>query len=389
MQRRFVNPPFFSIILAILASSPAISEILLSALPPSGVLLLSVIGLLLVASMIFYRGDNVKTITIITCVPIYLSVYLNVLLIGDLQYGGFKLLTGLWFPIICYALTPKSLHLKGILLGVLIFASAVAVSAIFYKSYVGGFWQRPVRFGLLGSITFAWMMAAAMLVSIWLAVEENKRRYVMLSILFATLMLWSGSRGPTLLSLLVASAYVFYKRPAIVVKSFFVGVLAFFPVIILYPELLDNRILLIVSRLIDAAFELNLVEAWELLGLRGIYWGMAFASLTQWPFTGIGLGNFPQMWPNAVHIYPHNFVLEALSELGWVIGVILFSTILYRVIRKRNIVTLLAVQFGVFLLVSGDLSYARYMIFFLLLSGGVGRHFPSYPDFSQYKEEVA
>ena len=102
------------------------------------------------------------------------------------------------------------------------------------------------------------------------------------------------------------------------------------------------------------------------VGIRLDLYKQAFFLFVEKPFFGHGFGSWADI-SNTKFKYPHNIVLELMAETGF-IGLLFFILIIF-FSRGNNLQLNTISLFGVIaLLFSGDFSYFRYVLLFILLS---------------------
>ena len=244
------------------------------------------------------------------------------------------------------------------------FGLLILILTVFYK-FLFGFFDRSVRFFLNGPIVFGWMMGLMVILSSDSFFEDKKKRYVIFSALFMGGMIWSQSKGP-LLSLVCVYPFImhrhyaegrFGKKAAVLSLVLVVAAAA-----IAYDALRDSS-----SRL-GVFSSGNALEAEENYGSLGVRFEMLRdgLALAQDNFLwGIGVGNW-QSETGYIFKYPHNQHLEVLVEFGsinFLIYVVSVGLMMALSAKNYRYVALYFMVAGSF---SGDVSYLRYMMTFLL-----------------------
>lgn len=300
---------------------------------------------------------------------IYLSILFLYLFFssfyGDVAYGIEKLFLSIIAPL-CSLLLLNMIRISkdDFLESLMVVFVIVLVSAILWKINYG-FFFREVRFGFFGSITFGWMMSLASILSIVQYIANKKTINITYALAFTIAVFWSGSKGP-LLSLITIIFLV------ILINAKNKGKITFITLItLLYYygfEYLENfRAIRSLITLIDDPE--NYIEGVGSgsIGIRLEMYSQSYKIFINNLFFGIGFG----AWSNYVSIepflYPHNIVLEVASELG-IIGLLIVLVTLKRgyylsstIFKYLISYLLLAMMF------SGDFSYFRYIIFFIIV----------------------
>jgi len=112
-------------------------------------------------------------------------------------YGFNKVLVGLSLPISLVILASQISQIRiKILSGILFALQALLVLAILFKVMDGTFLRRSDYYGLIGSITFGWLMGMGLIISCML--KKN-----ILAIIFLLACFWSFSRGPLAAALII------------------------------------------------------------------------------------------------------------------------------------------------------------------------------------------
>lgn len=237
----------------------------------------------------------------------------------------------------------------------------VLLVTLLYKAAFG-FFNRGTRYFINGAIVFGWLMGVAALFALLLSFQRKKYRF--LFILFSVATVWSFSKGP-LVALAGMSALIIVLRTKQFKGFLFYAFLAVVLVYLLYlfqdvPPI--ARMFLVFRTDVDV-LDVGSVDARAAMVEASLpviakYWG-----------TGVGLGNWGQYvtWGGA--IYPHNIVVEMMTEVGlpvfalWAMFFVIsmwFATSTY---FAYPAIFLLAC--GLF---SGDMTYGR-MLMSMLSSG--------------------
>lgn len=235
-------------------------------------------------------------------------------------------------------------------------AVAVLLLTIAYKFHYG-FADRSVRYFINGPIVFGWMMGISALVTIFLASALRQRWYYALTVIFLVAIIWSGSKGP-LLAIMPAIGLLIYHagggaRAFILLSIFSAGLYTAY-----MEELLPERFY-VIDRLLLSQLNENDFGS---IGARVEMWRYSWVVFLDNPLLGTGLGNWPvqiNTHQDAVgyFVYPHNMVLELLTEHGLFItaAVLALLVIFYRRSSALGQAIFLMVLIG--LQFTGDASY--------------------------------
>ncbi|PRX26968.1 O-Antigen ligase [Meinhardsimonia xiamenensis] len=245
----------------------------------------------------------------------------------------------------------------------------VLVFTIIYKLHFG-FWDRSVRFFINGPIIFGWMMSIAALMCLYMNKNSGSFVYVFLFIIFLSSVLWTASKGP-LIALIISSS-LFFIRINLRVVSSILFIFAFMTITYNIIETIGEGVventlsrLSVIGRIID-----NNLEDGD-FGSVIIRMEMISISMSVFldnPLFGVGLGNWSfYSGLDSNMLYPHNVVMEILAETGIFGAIIIFSSFLYLWIRAESLGKLLAAMLLMEMSASGDMSYFRIPLSFLLL----------------------
>jgi len=221
--------------------------------------------------------------------------------------------------------------------------------------------DRTVRFFLNGPIVFGWLMVYASIMSITAFLALGSFYYLLFSGLFFCAVIWSASKGP-LLSFFsgIISLFLLTRRFALLWVSFFFILSAFF--LIRYGAMPDR--LASIERFL--LFENEQSDEGSVL-LRQHMWRSSLDIIRERPLLGTGLGNWYFYTPvfslaREVVYYPHNILLELLSEHGF-IGFFYILFLFFAILTSSSSMlsrTLMVCGFTG-LLFSGDLGYWHFL----------------------------
>ncbi|MFP3427017.1 O-antigen ligase family protein [Pseudoalteromonas sp. SIMBA_162] len=309
----------------------------------------------LLASIFFYFGTiNVRDLTNITFLYIPFAMVF-ILSSFDTQYQEYamaKLDGALFFGFISSILVAAFVRLSGFEGAVKSFIYTALVMlflTVIYK-LIFGFFDRNVRFFLNGPIVFGWLMSMAAIASLYNFFSLEKRFYLVSFFILFISVFWTFSKGP-ILSLLICCT--------ILISSFGLQkkVLKIISLMLLILFLILNSDVPQVNRIMMALDYSNNTEASHgSIGSRLELYLDTLRIISQNLWGGVGLGNW-QYYNQSNFIYPHNLILEILSELGVLLGggVLIYILLLfYKCPRELKLIMLfmfLALQF------SGDTTY--------------------------------
>lgn len=292
----------------------------------------------------------------------YFYLVISGLSSSDPPYGLQKAFLGLMTPLLCFEVFSKSKRTdQAVVDGLVLTVLLINIIAIPYKLRYG-FFIRAVNFGVLGPITFGWLNGMAFLVLILQRKKSLLKSFLSLS--FFLSILWTGSKGPLIASVLII---IFaYKR--VIGEKLKSKILVFigFLGIVLFLSIYGNEIRSIRSLMAYAeAGSGTQVASTQSINIRQFYLERSHALFVENPLFGVGFGG----WNNSNlvdHKYPHNLIYEVLAELG-VIGLIFLVLLL--IFFKYNTLLGYVGLFGIIaLMFSGDFSYLRYALLPLLFS---------------------
>lgn len=242
----------------------------------------------------------------------------------------------------------------------------VLILTVAYKLNFG-FFHRPVRYFLNGSIVFAWLMGLSFCLCLIVSkINTNlyyKEKLGKYTFIFLIAVFWGFSKGPILAALFVylianLSGRVKFKEFLIMFfVVFFLGYLLF-----LFKEEP------VISRMLNVFMNSGGVLETSSVNARYMMFSDTISLILKNPLLGVGLGEWGEYVSFGGAKYPHNFILEILSELGLIIGVLYFSFVLFFFIASDNRVKILVIFFVIVMSFSGDITYLRFLNFSLIFS---------------------
>lgn len=234
----------------------------------------------------------------------------------------------------------------------------VLVLTIFYRVALG-LEGRGDRFFLNGPNVFGWMMGLNAFLCVYFLTKRFDILYVLLLPVYVSAVFWTGSKGP-LIALLIPLIIICFKQilSPRMIASVAVAVYLLMQVVgALLPEGVFDRFWSI-SRLITGRLD---DQDFGSIGIRQVAWRESFDMFISNPFLGVGLGNWSHYSSSAIQ-YPHNFVLEALSEMGIVGGLVILGSVLFLFLKGNGVAKYTILFFAIALSFSGDLSYLRLLL---------------------------
>lgn len=299
---------------------------------------------------------------------ILLSFYLYLLVwsfAGDMSYGMSKAFLGLVVPLVCvWLLSLRQWTTKELIASIIFTSLLVLVVGIGYKT-IFGFYDRSVRFGLFGSITFGWVMSFGALASLFAYRYDRRVGSLALMFGFVVALLWSGSKGP-LISFAIVFCLLFVR-----LFSFYRIVCAcLFTIIVVYlakDYILASRAISTLVSVVSAQENYINESGYGSIGVRWQFYKSSLEMFKNNIFLGVGFGGWGGHTMYTHHYYPHNIFVEILSEAG-LLGLFFLILTLGKVLCVSTLFLRSLVFVSVFaLLFSGDFSYFRYPLFFILL----------------------
>lgn len=236
------------------------------------------------------------------------------------------------------------------------------VPTLVYK-YIFGFFQRDIRFLLNGANVFGWLSGFyALLCLIFL----RNKVYFLFFLVFLFCVFWSQSKG-ALISLFISSLLLVLYRNKFSLKA--IGkVIMMIPIFFAFKFIASNYFS---DSRINAIFRIiegNTGDSdYGSVGIRFEMYNSALELFYSNMLTGIGLGDF-SIYTNYDIMYPHNVPLELLAEMGFIgISFFIIFYLLFYTINKNLYLTIFVIYFFIVCLFSGDISYLRYSMVFVLL----------------------
>ena len=275
----------------------------------------------------------------------------------NISFGVKKVFIGLLIPL---CLLPLMMPLRGekkiIFIAFSHLVLVINLIALIYK-FKNGFMVRQVNFGLLGPITFGWINTILLVINLF---GKFSKKYIWIALV---MIIWSGSKGPFLISLLFILYYFKNSFHKIKFKHFLVAtILLVVAIYNLLPYYEDIRIFKTIVDFYSNSDTYASNAGAGSVGSRAFYFAKAIELWFKNILLGIGFGS----WESYVtgHKYPHNLFLEIIAEVG-LMGFFLLLLIIYRFKKNEYFFIFIA---GILLqFTSGDFSYFRYYFIFILL----------------------
>ena len=241
-------------------------------------------------------------------------------------------------------------------------AALIAVDTI--VNWRAGVLKDDRLISFIREIALGRIMAVASLWFLFHAITQNnlvKVIYFLISAVFLILMIGAGARGPVLAFvialLLISWIIIGHGRKAVLLS-----------VLLILTVVVGSYALRIAPRASHERLIEFLTGTTDLRATqRPLYFGLALDNIIKNP-AGIGWGGFEELSTggfskNINRVYPHNLILEAFLEGGWVVGSFLclfIGTAIYRSLKKARECfssnQIFGLAFLVFLLVSVSFS---------------------------------
>ena len=320
---------------------------------------------ILITIFILFLWMDRKTISltaksILILSPLFIIVFSSLLRTNtpELAYG--KIEGGIVSTIICISIIiyiSKYLNLFQFIKYFIIFSFMILIMTLLYRN-VFGLESRDDRFFLNGPIVFGWIMGLNAILSFVLFQSAHKRIYLLTATIFVGATLLTGSKGP-LVAVMLAVAVLALRwahRPSTWLFMIFGGLSVFASASFVSLDNLERFQAL--ERLVAGETS---DSDYGSVGTRYDAWRDSINMFLEHPIFGVGLGNWNNFASNKID-YPHNFIMEILSEMG-IFGIFSFSILLLYIIIKSDLLgRIILFYFMICMSFSGDLSYYRFMI---------------------------
>lgn len=247
-------------------------------------------------------------------------------------------------------------------------ALAVLTATIGYK-LAFGFWDRSVRFFLNGPIVFGWLMGSMCLIALNRLIATGASRYFLAAMVFFSATVWTMSKG-AIVALLASAAMLAvlnlrhraFGRIALMLAPLLLLAALLFSSGSALP-LNDTRLAAfsrILTNEIDKSDEGSIVTRLDMLDQSADLIRKHYA-------LGVGLANW-QTASGSQFEYPHNVYAELAAEFGLPIAMMLLLTLATMIGRVPNETRVIALFFLIASGFSGDASYLRFPLAFILAS---------------------
>ena len=301
----------------------------------------------------------------LVAIYIFLVIFsVGMLRTSDITYAVLKIDSAILTPLLLALLATECIKNHGVTATCKAMCWALVgllMLTIVYKLHFG-FFDRTVRFFLNGPIVFSWAMGVLAILSLHLGATENRKLYYLFFAMALLAVFWSMSKGPLLALFATLTLYFvnnLTNKKILAAFSVAVTIIAA-TVYLLKDELLSSRYMALIR--FSNGHDVDQGSVGSRMGM----WAESIDIAYQNPVLGVGLGNW-QFHTNSGFIYPHNFALELASEMGIIVA---FCVILIMVIATWKIRPHPFYPVALFLiaclLFSGDVTYLRYPLAFLI-----------------------
>lgn len=330
-------------------------------------LIICLVSIPIITYYLIKRGSNSGRVITIALV-FYAWLIVSAFIVPEkLHYGLEKAHLGLLLPLTMGALacSYKRWDEEDVLDHIITFALIVLVFAVLYK-LSNGFFDRQVRYGLLGPIPFGWVCGMGAIASLLRA--DRGLVTILLSLAFVLAVLWSGSKGPAF-ALAIVAVLKFRSLIGKTMKERLVVLAVFLIGALLVKTGSDNlRAGSALQAMLTNSDEFVEGAGAGSVGVRLEFYSRSAEMLVDNSFFGVGFGAW-SLFAAGLHNYPHNLFLEIGSETG-IVGLVLLFGLLWS-LRSKSKVSFLGYFFILCMLFSGDFSYFRYALFLLLVGTGI------------------
>lgn len=237
----------------------------------------------------------------------------------------------------------------------------IVLLTFFWKLHYG-FWDRDVRFFINGPIVFGWLAGLSIIIILVGLQNYRKNFYYLVAIMLMLVsMIWSASKGPMIGLLVVYLIYTFKSQSfraslsLILIGIFFIGILVIIP-----ANWITNES---IARLLESFDRSStLYSESGSIGIRIIAWESAWQMFLENKLFGVG----PTNWKNNSEVgfldYPHNLILELLSEVGLIGFLFFLTTIIFIYLNTSAMGKYIMIYILLCMSFSGDVSYLRFLI---------------------------
>ncbi|HQW57619.1 MAG TPA: O-antigen ligase family protein [Gammaproteobacteria bacterium] len=238
---------------------------------------------------------------------------------------------------------------------------------LLFKASQGGVMDRDVSYLLNGPIVFGWLMGIGALCSVYIFIIKRELIYSLIAICLSLGVLWSGSKGPifayflsAIFLCIVIEGFAFGKLKRIWI-FLAAAVIAIF-LVISVEYFSDSRLGLLLN-----IYENGIDYSEGSVGVRLAAYESSVELILENLLNGIGSGGFAKYQPDLM--YPHNLHLEILLEYGLIIFAAYAALLFYGVVNGNPLFRSIIVFVAICISFSGDVSYLRYLLPFLVMQG--------------------
>lgn len=304
--------------------------------------------------------------------PIFLLMLVSMIGSRDVAYGFSKIEGAVFVSVAAASLVGVLVERLGnikFLQYFVGFSSLMLIATIFQRA-AQGLGGREGLFLFNGAILFGSLMGMNFLASFYLFYLTRLKYYIFLSACFVGAVLWTQSKGP-LVAVFLAGFFLYlycFGREALSFKFIlkvvfgFVIVFLFYEYVFDYFSTSDSRLLALVRILKGEMSDSD-------SGSVDVRVGALVETFSLWldyPFFGVGIGNWGYYLGSDGLKYPHNILGETVSEFGLFGFFVVFCFFSVLFLRSRVINKVFLLHFFICLSFSGDASYWRLIIFYPL-----------------------
>jgi O-antigen ligase len=256
---------------------------------------------------------------------------------------------------------------SGLALGLVRVIFFAFIITFLFKASVGGIMDRDTPYLLNGPIIFGWLMGLGGLCAAYLYFFERKLMMLFFCIVLSIGVFWSGSKGP-IIAYAISMFFLYFFVGGFAFAKLKIVLVIIFLVVLLGVWFLDFQNFLSASRfgLLVDIYENGINYSEGSVGVRLAAVKFAFSLFQESPFLGIGPGGFAEY--DSILMYPHNIHLEILLEYGLLVFLPYIFLVGFGLLNGSILIRSLVLFFVICMSFSGDFSYFRYLLPFLLLS---------------------
>lgn len=240
----------------------------------------------------------------------------------------------------------------------------VMLFTLLYKVSNNALFNRDV-YVINGPIVFGWIMGLGALCSAFIYLQGNRKTDFFVLNLLSIGVFWSGSKGPitayviSLLLLLISyRGFSLAKMLALLFISIGLASALFAPN---FDEMLRGTRFDVILN----AFDNDIDYSEGSVGVRFEALELSSSLLGEYFLKGVGPGNFAVF--NPILMYPHNVHVEILLEYGILVFALYSFLIVYALATQSVLIRSVILFFLICLSFSGDVSYLRFLLPFLLI----------------------